>query len=78
MKKYNATLLYVGDVERETYNVSLPSTGLEPVYSGQGTDIYRIAGDAHGPDMRGTGRVCRRRSQTFISPPDEMIWLHHC
>jgi YYY domain-containing protein len=44
MKKYNATLLYVGDVERETYNVSLPSTGLEPVYSGQGTDIYRIAG----------------------------------
>ncbi|MFZ1128695.1 DUF2298 domain-containing protein [Methanoregula sp.] len=44
MKKYNATLLYVGDVERETYNVSLPYTGLEPVYSGQGTDIYRIAG----------------------------------
>jgi YYY domain-containing protein len=44
MKKYNATLLYVGDVERETYNVSLPATGLEEVYSAQGTDIYRIAG----------------------------------
>ena len=44
MKKYNATLLYVGDVERETYNVSLPSTGLEQVYSAQGTDIYRLAG----------------------------------
>ncbi|MFY9981829.1 MAG: DUF2298 domain-containing protein [Methanoregula sp.] len=44
MKKYNATLLYVGDLERETYNVSLPATGLEQVYSGQGTDIYRIAG----------------------------------
>ncbi|HVP96659.1 DUF2298 domain-containing protein [Methanoregula sp.] len=44
MKKYNATLLYVGDTERDTYNVSLPSTGLERVYSGPGTDIYRIAG----------------------------------
>jgi uncharacterized membrane protein len=44
MKKYNATLLYVGDEEKATYNVSLPSTGLERVYSGQGTDIYRLAG----------------------------------
>jgi len=44
MKKYNATLLYVGDEERDTYNVSLPSTGLELVYSGQDTDIYRISG----------------------------------
>ena len=43
MKKYNATLLYVGDLERQTYNVSLPATGLDQVYSGQGTDIYRIA-----------------------------------
>ncbi len=43
MKKYNATLLYVGDEEKETYNVSLPSTGIERVYSGQGTDIYRLA-----------------------------------
>ncbi|ABS55209.1 conserved hypothetical protein [Methanoregula boonei 6A8] len=44
MKKYNATLLYVGDTERETYNVSLPSTGLEQVYSGEGTEIYRLSG----------------------------------
>jgi YYY domain-containing protein len=44
MKKYNATLLYVGDVERETYNVSLPATGLEQVHSDRGTDIYRLAG----------------------------------
>ena len=44
MEKYNATLLYVGDLERQTYNVSLPSTGLERVYSGDGTEIYRIAG----------------------------------
>ena len=44
MKKYNATLLYVGDLESQTYNVSLPATGLEQVYSGQGTTIYRIAG----------------------------------
>ena len=43
MKKYNATLLYVGDLERETYNVSLPATGLEQVYSDQGTDIYHLA-----------------------------------
>jgi len=41
MKKYNATLLYVGDTERDSYNVSLPSAGLELVYSGQGTNIYR-------------------------------------
>ena len=44
MKKYNATLLYVGDLERETYNVSLPATGLERVYSDRGTDIYRLVG----------------------------------
>ena len=44
MKKYNATLLYVGDAERERYNVSLPSTGLEMVYSADNTDIYRLAG----------------------------------
>ncbi len=43
MKKYNATLLYVGDEERETYNVSLPATGLEQVYSDRGTDIYCLA-----------------------------------
>jgi len=43
MKKYNATLLYVGDSERERYSVSLPATGLTPVYSSRGTTIYRPA-----------------------------------
>jgi YYY domain-containing protein len=44
MKKYNATLLYVGDAERERYNVSLPATGLEKIYSARGTEIYRLSG----------------------------------
>jgi uncharacterized membrane protein len=44
MRKYNATLLYVGDLERERYNVMLPATGLEKIYSSRGTDIYRLSG----------------------------------
>ena len=44
MEKYNATLLYVGDAERDRYNISLPSTGLEKVYSSDNTEIYRLAG----------------------------------
>jgi len=44
MKKYNATLLYIGDSERERYNVTLPATGLEKIYSSRGTDIYRLSG----------------------------------
>jgi YYY domain-containing protein len=43
MKKYTATLLYVGDPERERYNV-LPAAGLEKIYSSRGTDIYRLSG----------------------------------
>ncbi len=43
MKKYNATLLYVGDPERERYNVALPSAGLEEIYSFRGTEIYRLS-----------------------------------
>lgn len=43
MKKYNATLLYVGDLERDTYAVNLPEKGLELIYSDRGTDIYRLA-----------------------------------
>ena len=42
MKKYNATLLYVGDLEREKYTVNLPAKGLELVYSDRDTDIYRL------------------------------------
>jgi YYY domain-containing protein len=44
MKKYNATLLYVGDTERERYNVDLPGTGLTKVYSADNTEIYRLSG----------------------------------
>jgi len=43
MKKYNATLLYVGDAERDRYSVNLPATGLTQVYSAHGTYIYRLA-----------------------------------
>jgi YYY domain-containing protein len=44
MKKYNATLLYIGDSERERYAVTLPAAGLEKIYSSRGTDIYRLSG----------------------------------
>jgi YYY domain-containing protein len=44
MEKYNATLLYVGDAERERYTISLPPAGLEKVYSADNTEIYRLAG----------------------------------
>jgi len=43
MKKYNATLLYVGDSEHERYTVNLPDTGLTKVYSAENTDIYRLS-----------------------------------
>ncbi len=43
MKKYNATLLYVGESERERYNVSISPANLELVYSARGTDIYRLS-----------------------------------
>jgi len=42
MKKYNATLLYVGSPEREQYSVNVTGTGLEKVYSARGTEIYRL------------------------------------
>lgn len=43
MKKYNATLLYVGESERQKYTVNLPCSGLEQVYSNSDTEIYRPA-----------------------------------
>lgn len=43
MKKYNATLLYVGDAERERYKVNISPAGLELVYSARGTEIYRLS-----------------------------------
>ncbi len=44
MKKYNATLLYVGDAERERYTVNISQKGLEKIYSADGTEIYRLTG----------------------------------
>lgn len=44
MRKYNATLLYVGDAERERYMVNVTRIGLERIYSAKGTDIYRLTG----------------------------------
>jgi len=44
MKKYNVTLLYVGDTERARYNVNISTAGLRLVYSDRGTDIYRLSG----------------------------------
>ncbi|MCK9592044.1 MAG: DUF2298 domain-containing protein [Methanoregula sp.] len=44
MKKYNASLLYVGDAERERYEINISVKNLEKIYSSEGTEIYRLAG----------------------------------
>lgn len=41
MEKYGADLLYVGDLERERYHLSLPTSGLEQMYGQGGVQIYR-------------------------------------
>ncbi|MDD5420506.1 MAG: DUF2298 domain-containing protein [Methanomicrobiaceae archaeon] len=41
MEKYGATHLYVGELEQETYQVSLPAEGLEVIYDDLGVRIYR-------------------------------------
>jgi YYY domain-containing protein len=44
MKKYNATLLYVGDLERQRYGVNVTeSQDLKKIYSAEGVDIYRLS-----------------------------------
>ncbi|MDI6877260.1 MAG: DUF2298 domain-containing protein [Methanomicrobiales archaeon] len=40
MDKYGMTLLYVGDLERERYSVSLPPGGLNRIYDEGGVQIY--------------------------------------
>jgi YYY domain-containing protein len=42
MKKYNTTLLYLGESERERYRVNISTDGLERIYSADGTEIYRL------------------------------------
>ncbi len=44
MEKYNATLLYVGEPERERYDVRLPDRGLRLIYDEGGVRIYERAG----------------------------------
>jgi len=44
MKQFGADLLYVGTTEEERYNVTLPSEGLEPVFSHGSVTIYRVSG----------------------------------
>jgi YYY domain-containing protein len=45
MEKYNATLLYVGEPERERYDVRLPDRGLALIYDEGGVRIYeRLSG----------------------------------
>ena len=42
MKKYNATLLYVGDTERERYTVKADEAGLPLLYNQSGVQIYTL------------------------------------
>lgn len=41
MDRYGATYLYVGDLERSSYQISLPAEGLVPVYDADGVTIYQ-------------------------------------
>ena len=41
MDKYNVKYLFVGEVERVVYDVSLPKNGLSPVFSADGIAIYQ-------------------------------------
>ena len=42
LKKYNVTHVYVGEIEKSLYNVSLPMTNLEPVWIGNDSVLYRV------------------------------------
>ena len=41
MEQYGATLLYVGPLEQERYQVNLPEKGLSPFYENEGVVIYQ-------------------------------------
>jgi len=43
MRKYNATLLYIGDTERERYTVRAGESGLSLLYNQSGVQIYTIS-----------------------------------
>lgn len=42
MQKYGATLLYVGELEREKYMVRVEEANLLPIYDQEGVQIYRL------------------------------------
>jgi len=44
MRVYNATHIYVGDLEREQYAVRVDEAGLLPVYDRAGVRIYALPG----------------------------------
>ena len=72
LREYNVSYVYVGDTERELYSgLNLPTEYLVPVYEAQGVTIYRFTG--RYPVGQDGGRAPAR--QTFISRPDDMIWL---
>lgn len=41
---YGVDYLYVGDFERQAYRVSLPASGIEPIYDRGGVQIFRVIG----------------------------------
>ncbi|HNB04012.1 MAG TPA: hypothetical protein PLV88_06940 [Methanoregulaceae archaeon] len=43
MRKYNATLLYIGDPERERYAVRAEEAGLPLLYNQSGVQIYLLS-----------------------------------
>jgi len=43
MRKYNATLLYIGDTERERYTVKAGESGLPLIYNQSGVQIYTLS-----------------------------------
>jgi YYY domain-containing protein len=44
MNQYGCQYLYVGPLEGDTYNLSLPNAGLTPVYAGNGVTIFSTKG----------------------------------
>jgi YYY domain-containing protein len=42
MRRYNVTLLYVGDAERERYQVDIPLDTFDLIYDEQGVQIYHL------------------------------------
>ncbi|EHQ36640.1 DUF2298 domain-containing protein [Methanoplanus limicola] len=48
MQKYGAGLLYVGEAEREAYDVNIPAQGLEIIYQNEEVTVYSLLQDFTG------------------------------